>query len=639
MSRLVLGTAGHIDHGKTSLVRALTGVDTDRLREEKERGITIDLGFARLDLDDGEWAGVVDVPGHEGFIRNMVAGAAGIDAVLLVVAADEGVMPQTREHLAIIDLLGVTHGVVALTKSDLVDPEWMELVAEDVLDTLKGTSIEDAPLVPASVKAEGGLAALRAELGRVLANVEIPAGRVSDLFRMPVDRSFSVRGTGTVATGTVWSGSIRSGEQVLVRPGRERARIRGIEVHGHESERAQAGQRTAIALVGLQPDKVPRGTWLTALEGWEETSRFTSRIRMLASADRPLERGQRVRVHVGTAEVMARVYPANTPDVGVTRENQTIVPGSTGWAELRLEQPVLARARDRFVLRSYSPMTTIGGGEVAEPHPPRRKLSRTPTGLLATLLDGSDLDAERAALELAGAGGVRVHLMPVQTGLAPAAGRDEIGFEVAGRLYTHSLAQIVQAQILEMVASFHAESPLDPGMSLERLRGGTTAPNAVVDDSIRALESESRLRVLDGLASLPGFVPVLDPVAAERADTIRERYREAGLAPPRVADLDIPGLPLSLAWAIVRFLARADELVQLEDDLFVWTPHFEAAVEQVRSTLAGRSGLGPADFREALGVSRKYMLPLLHRLDHDGVTVRLDGSRSVPDGSPEPKGA
>lgn len=622
MSRLVLGTAGHIDHGKTSLVHALTGVDTDRLKEEKERGITIDLGFARLDLGDGEWAGIVDVPGHEGFIRNMVAGAAGIDAVLLVIAADEGVMPQTREHLAIIELLGVEHGVVALSKSDLVESDWLELVAEDVRDTLSGTSIESAEIVPASVRTGGGLDALSGALRELLGQIRIPEVRARDVFRLPVDRSFTVRGTGTVATGTVWSGTVATGGQVRVRPGDERARIRGIEVHGAAADRAAAGQRTAVALVGLQPEQVPRGAQLVALDEWEDTTRVTARVRMLAGAEHGLERGQRVRVHLGTAEVMARAFPAGGVDI--------IGAGETDWVELRLEGPVLARARDRFVLRSYSPMATIGGGQIAEPHPPRRKLGRTPVALLATLVDGEAAAATRAALELAGASGVHKALLAIRTGLPAPDDLSAVGFDVGGHVFALPFAEQVRAEIMERTRAYHEEAPLDPGVPVERLRGRIQAPTTLVDESIRGLESESRVTVEDGRVRLPDFAPVLDQDSAAWADRVRAAYREAGLSPPRVPDLVLDEVPESRRWPLVRFLDRAGDLIQLEDDLFVWRPHFLAAVDKVRATLAGRSGLGPADFREALGVSRKFMLPLLHRLDQDGVTIRQDGARSVP---------
>ncbi|MYJ16997.1 MAG: selenocysteine-specific translation elongation factor, partial [Gemmatimonadetes bacterium] len=360
MRRLILGTAGHIDHGKTALVQALTGVDTDRLAEEKRRGITIDLGFAELPVSDDLAFGVVDVPGHESFIRNMLAGATGMDLVLLVVSADEATMPQTREHLAIVRLLGVERVVVALSRIDLVEEEWLELALDDVRELLAGTPYADAPIVPTSAVTGAGLDELRAALaregGRARARLD------ADIVRLPVDRVFTVRGTGTVVTGTLWSGSLSLDQRIRLEPGGLAARVRGLEVHGRSVRTARAGERTAVALAGSRVGReaVGRGQVVVGADPWVAADRVTARIELLPDTAWGIERGQRVRVHLGTSEVMARVFLLDCAE---------IVAGEVAWAQLRLEAPLVARTRDHVVLRSYSPMTTIGGGIVAEPSP------------------------------------------------------------------------------------------------------------------------------------------------------------------------------------------------------------------------------------------------------------------------------
>ncbi len=377
--RLVLGTAGHIDHGKTTLVHALTGVDTDRLAEEKRRGITIDLGFAELPLDDDTALAVVDVPGHEGFVRNMLAGATGIDVMLLVVAADEGVMPQTREHLAIVELLDVAAGVVAVTKADLVEPEWLHLVVDDLAEQLAGGPFGDAQIVPVSARTGAGLDALRAALGDSAQRAR--QRDAAGLFRLPVDRVFTIRGTGTVVTGTIVSGGVHDGASVRILPGPAAriaagptahglgaglvARVRGVQVHGAVAENARAGHRAALALAGVDHADVRRGNVVVSSDApWRPTSMLSARIRVIPGTEWRVRNRQRLRIHLGTAEVMGRAILFGTRELG---------PGDEAWAQLRLETPLVARAGDRFVLRSYSPVTTLGGGTVAEPLPPKRK--------------------------------------------------------------------------------------------------------------------------------------------------------------------------------------------------------------------------------------------------------------------------
>ena len=365
--RLILGTAGHIDHGKTALVKLLTGVDTDRLQEEKARGITIELGFADFAPKEDLRMGVVDVPGHEGFIRNMLAGATGMDLVLMVVAADEGMMPQTREHLEIIRLLGVEQIVVALTKSDLVEEEWLPLVEEEVREALRESPYSQAPLVVTSTVTGAGIETLKDKLVEIAEGVGNRSSE--DLIRLPIDRAFTVKGTGTVVTGTLWSGRLSIGDAVVLQPSGVRGRVRGLQVHSASVEHAGAGERTAVAITGgeIDLDTAERGQVLVADGAWGATGMLTVKLRVVHGTGWTVKHGQRVRVHLGTTEVMARV---------VTLEGGEVPPGEERWAQLRLERPLLARTRDRFVIRSYSPVTTIGGGVVVEALPPKRKKLR-----------------------------------------------------------------------------------------------------------------------------------------------------------------------------------------------------------------------------------------------------------------------
>ena len=358
---MIIGTAGHIDHGKSSLVEALTGVRMDRLREERERGITIELNFAPLRLADGRIAGVVDVPGHEDFVRTMVAGASGIDLVLLVIAADEGIMPQTREHLAVAEQLGIPQGIPVLTKLDLVDPDWVELLELEVGEWLASSPVQFMAPIGVSAQTGAGIESLRAGIEHAAAS--LPPRSADDLFRLPIDRSFSIAGIGTVVTGTAWSGSIRPGDQVLIMPSRRPARVRSVEMHSQEASSAEPGMRVALGLAGVDREDLRRGDVVTEMAApWQASSLLDVYLQVLPQAPRGLNQRSRVRLHLGTAEVVARIVPL-----------ARIEPGQSGPARLVLDAPIVARGGDRFVLRALSPAATLGGGLVIDPVPPRRK--------------------------------------------------------------------------------------------------------------------------------------------------------------------------------------------------------------------------------------------------------------------------
>jgi selenocysteine-specific elongation factor len=630
MKHLILGTAGHIDHGKTTLVHALTGVHTDRLKEEKARGITIELGFAELPLPEAR-LGVVDVPGHEAFVRAMVAGAAGMDLVLLVVASDEGVMPQTREHVAIVELLGVRQLVVALTKCDLVDEEWLELVRSDVEDLLESTPYRGALSVPTSAQAGLGMDELKEALAIAAGAVQKSTG--GDLVRLPLDRVFTIQGTGTVATGTLWSGTLEKGDRVRILPDDLQARVRGVQVHGREVEKATAGDRTAISLTGEGADRtaVGRGATLVSDPAWSPTWMLTTRVRMLADTAWSLEHNQRVRVHVGTAEIMARC---------ALLEPEAIRAGGAGWVQLRLEEPVVARAHDRLVLRAYSPVSTIGGGLIAEATPPKRNRidAAVRTGL-DSLLDGDARTRVLALLDLAGWHGAEIAKFPITTGLsvdelAPTLREFETRVDprTGGRLFSERISAQAEDRIVAAVTAAHATDPLRPAISLAAVRTALPAwaATGLADATIARLCNGKTLEAAEGGVRLPGHVVALTPDQEVAASEVRALLAAKGLAPPFVDEFPASLKDRRDLWSLLKFLEGVGLVSTVADGYYVDTSELEKGIAAVRSTLGGQTGLGPSAFRDALPVTRKHLIPLLNHLDGLGVTSRSDEGRAVP---------
>jgi selenocysteine-specific elongation factor len=613
---VVIGTAGHVDHGKTALVRALTGVETDRWEEERRRGITIDLGFAPLALGDGLDASIVDVPGHEDFIRNMVAGATGVDLALLVVAADESVMPQTVEHVAILDFLGVRAGVVALAKADLVDATWLELVRNDVAERLATSRVAWQAIVPVSAVTGAGLDELRGALRGAAA--ELPDRATDDLFRLPVDRAFSVAGAGTVVTGTTWSGAARVGDEVVVWPGGLRARIRSVQVHGVSRPSAEPGRRTALALSGLERDAVARGSVVVAGAGWQESTRLDVMMTLLAGAP-PLTQRSRVRVHLGTAEVLARVTPAA----------ERIRPGETGAVRLRLEQPVVARWGDRAVVRSYSPITTIGGAQVADPWPPGRP--RRPGGLERLL--GSAEDRVLAAIERAGFQGLTVADLPVRLGIPPSHVASVLGrlgtgtaVRVGERLIAADRLTALSERAARLLTAHHRAEPLAPGMPREALRqalGDADLADHVLDTMALAGEV-----VVEGaVARLPEHAARLDETAQGVARTLENALREGGSEGRTAGELAEATGNSRRAAAVLEYMVRAGSVVRVGRERYYDAAVLERMVEQIAGVLRERSQVAPADLRDTFGLTRKFSIPLLEWLDGQGYTVRVGDVR------------
>ncbi|OUO88901.1 selenocysteine-specific translation elongation factor [Gordonibacter sp. An230] len=626
---LVLGTAGHIDHGKSSLVRALTGVDPDRLAEEKSRGITIELGFARLELPDGTSLGIVDVPGHERFVRRMIAGATGIDLALLCVAADDGVMPQTEEHLAVLDLLGVRTGVVALTKSDLVDAEWSAFMAEEVRARLEGTPFADAEIVPVSSRTREGIGELEAALARAAARTtRAKAGR---LLRLPVDRAFTVKGAGTVVTGTLWSGTAAAGDEVEVLPSGARTRIRGVQMHGEPVERARAGNRVALNLNALSVDEARPGCFLTAPGALRATDRFDAEVRYLGApgAARPLESGAHVRVAHGTRETGGRAL--------LMGGRERLAAGERAFAQIRLDEPLPVSWRDRFVLRSASSARVVGGGTVLRARP-RRSTALDPTTeeLLVALRDGDEAAAARAAFalealpttaeELAAAAGIGEEAARRELAALEAEGKavalpsrdGKARFSAPQKLQRH------RAALENALLRFHAEEPAAAGIAKDALRR-RCLPNATPECFDALLEdaaARGAAEVDEGRASHPRAGAKARKRDEEAAEKLHADLAAAGAAPPFVAELVAGcGYEPAVARRALGALERQGRIARVGAELC-----FDAAaLEALEAAALERLASGPAtaaELKEAMGTSRKYAIPLLEHFDGKGLTRR-----------------
>jgi selenocysteine-specific elongation factor len=608
---MIVGTAGHIDHGKTALVRALTGVDTDRLPEEKRRGITIELGFAPLELPGVGTVGIVDVPGHEAFVRTMVAGATGIDLGLLVVAADEGAMPQTHEHLAILSLLAVHAGVIAITKCDLADAEWIKLVQDDLRQLVRGTPLRDAPIVETSARDGRGMAELRSALAAQLSG--LATRQSDDLFRLPVDRAFSVKGTGTVVTGTAWSGRLTAGSDVRLFPADVRARVRGLQSHGRSVEAVGPGERVAVALAGIEVASVPRGSVVVSEAPWTPTTRFHAEV-VLQPGVEPLRPREWLHLHVGTSEVAARVVaaPGWRGDAGSVA------------ARVVTESPVVLRAGDRFVLRRSQPLTTVGGGRVTDPAPLHRR-SRPGKGW--------DDEASRRlseALQQAGPVGLAVAAVPIRIGTDLPTARallvgDAAVIRAGDRVVLDSFLREVQESVLAIVQGHHDLNPMDAGAPPALLRSGLASSASLVDLALERLVSAGRLEVVNGLVRRPGWQPRIPEDTAALRQWLIDRLRSAGREPPSVGELRddrrvdvVPAL---------RLLEREGAAIAVETDRYYAAEIVEGAIADLARAMAGGGSFSPTQLRGVLGVSRKFLMPFLEYCDRRRITERRGDGR------------
>jgi selenocysteine-specific elongation factor len=612
---VIIGTAGHIDHGKTALVKALTGVDADRLPEEKRRGITIDLGFAPLMLEGIGAVGVIDVPGHEDFVRSMLVGASGIDLGLLVVAADEGVMPQTREHLLILELLRIPQVVVTITKSDLVDQEWLALVRSDVLGLFDESPLPTPPVVACSSRTLAGLDELRAVLADRL-GITKPRG-TSDLFRMPVDRAFTIKGTGTVVTGTVWSGELHVDAGAVVLPAGKVARARRIEQHGKSGDVARAGGRAAIALVGLDVSEVSRGSVLVGDDQWQPTSLFEAVVTLSPEMAATLTPRTHLQLHAGASEVSARLVSA--------RDTRT---GEPTLMRVTTDAPLVIRGGDRFVLRLPAPLRTIGGGVVIDPYARRRPLLR----LSAEQLDALSADSAarlRYAVDAGSVHGVRIGDIPVRTGCLPVEVerliKESGGVQGTHNLFAREAVESVMASVKRIVAEYEISSPLSFGIPAPTMRERLRVDDELADISIREMEQSGEIESGGPLVRRTGWVPSPTESDTDASNHLAHDICAGGREPPSVGELVLrygSSVPV-----LLRFLERQGRIVQVEADRYYDRSMLDAMISQLKTNLVPGRVYVPAQLRDVLGSSRKYLIPFLEYCDRTGLTERRGEGR------------
>ncbi|HTY23885.1 MAG TPA: selenocysteine-specific translation elongation factor [Desulfomonilaceae bacterium] len=626
MKRVILGTAGHIDHGKTELVRALTGIDTDRLKEEKQRGISIELGFAFLDLGDDVRIGIVDVPGHEKFVRHMVAGSGGIDIAALVVALDEGVMPQTVEHLDILKLLGIPLGLVVLTKLDLVDDELALLAEEDVKDLIKGSFLEGAPMARVSSRSGQGIAELRETLAALSRQVE--ARPVHGLLRLPVDRIFTLKGHGTVVTGTLISGSISTGDEVEILPGGLRTSVRSIESHNRQEETAFPGERVAANFRGLEQSNIQRGEVVTHPGEFRPSSIIDVKLTVLARSPLSLKSGRKVRVHHFTSEVEARVI---LPDGG------ELEPGQTAMAQLRTSSPLVPSAGDRFVIRALSPSITLGGGTVLNPRGVKLR-ARTAKSLLD--LDIEDDTAMVAALvrsgglsgvarnELVGLSGFSVkRLDKALTGLLNS--HTVIKFDPSENRLIHSeFIELVKKKILDRLNTFHTDQPLREGISKQELRSAVPGGDKLFKTVLEALVSQTQVVDQgDTVRSASHSVKLKDEEKGLK-DRLLKIISEGQQSPPLLKEIveNTHGDPKQIR-TFLGMLEKEGKVIRVKEDLYFSYEFIKDVKRKLTEFISQEGGITPSRFSEITGSSRKYNIPLLEYLDRERFTIRVGDQR------------
>ena len=617
---LIIGTAGHVDHGKTALIRALTGIETDRLKEEQERGISIDLGFASFRLPAGALAGIVDVPGHERFIHNMLAGIGGIDLVLLVIDVMEGVKPQTREHLAILKLLQIRAGILVLTKCDLADPDWIDLVEEEVREEVADSFLQAAPCCRVSSVTGAGLPELAATIEQLAAT--IPVKDADGPLRLPIDRHFSVAGFGTVVTGTLLSGRVSPGDSVELLPPGETLRVREVQVHGQKVEVASAGQRVALNLVGIERERIARGAVVATPGRFEQTERFDARLTLLADAPRPLKFRDPVHLYLGTARTVGIV---------ALLDRDRLEPGESALVQIHLDRSLVAHRQDRFIIRSYSPMTTIGGGAVVDPAPVKHKRFRAE--VMQTL---QELESgERAFLlqKLAAHPCLRLKELEQLTALGrerildhlEALRRDGKVLLLAEQWTMAATVKAWRKRLCEEVATCHREQPLLPGLPKATLKGvlpAGLAPKAF-EELLAAAAADGELEAAGETVRQPGYRAAPQGEQARQVEHLLAAYRADGVqAKNRQEMLDRLGLDSASAEPLLAFLCAGGELVRLNDESYLHRDAYAAALAALRGHFAAHESVTLGEFRDIIGSARKLTQALLEHWDGLKYTLR-----------------
>ncbi|HAF59763.1 MAG TPA: selenocysteine-specific translation elongation factor [Clostridiales bacterium UBA9856] len=632
MRNVIVGTAGHVDHGKTCLIRALTGTDTDRLKEEKKRGITIDLGFAEMPNPSGQQIGIIDVPGHERFVRNMLAGIGGIDLVLLVVAADEGVMPQTIEHFEILKMLDIKKGIVVITKMDLVDEDWLELVKDDVAATVKGTFLEGAPVVAVSSHTGENIDQLRA---LILEKVKDVSNRREDpsLLRIPIDRVFTMEGFGTVITGTLVEGSVRVGDEVQIYPGERIAKVRNLQVHGKAVDAAFAGQRTAVNLVNVKKDEIKRGDVLAAKGSLEQTRMLDVKIRMFDDAPRTLVNGSRLHLYYGSAEALCKA---------VLLDADALESGASGYAQLRMEEEVAVRKGDRFIIRFYSPVETIGGGVILDANPVKHKRFRKEVIDALKILEGGDEEAvlEQILRETS-------KLLPSKKDLTVRLGRttEEVSsglmklvsegkaVSLSEDTYVHvEYTEKVRKATEDILAEYYGKNPISPGMQKGEFRKKLAdklhiADIKNIDLLLSHLVKKEQLRDLGNSVALPGHRVEYTPELLALISRLEKRYLDAGFEIPELEDCIQDEKDKELAKQMMEAMSESGTLKKLTYQYYMHSSHWEEAMKRFRNHMEQHGKITLAEYRDLLNTSRKYAVLILEYLDQQKITKMVDDAR------------
>ncbi|WP_097013806.1 selenocysteine-specific translation elongation factor [Pseudodesulfovibrio profundus] len=629
---VIMGTAGHIDHGKTTLVKALTGIDCDRLSEEKKRGITIELGFAHLDLGEGDRVGIVDVPGHEKFVKNMVAGATGVDFVTLVIAADEGIMPQTREHLEICQLLGVKTGLVALTKADMVDDEWLDMVKEEVADYLEPTFLGGAPIIPVSAHTGAGIDELKGAIRTLLS--EYKPKRRSDLFRLPADRVFSMKGHGTVITGTMISGSISIGEDVLLYPREVESKVRGLQSHGETVETAEAGKRTAVNLHGLEVDDIRRGDVLARPGTLFPSDVWDIELTVLESSHIPLKHRREIHFHHGAREVLARIF---------LLDREELLPGETAVCQVRFIEPLAGVYDDRIVLRSFSPLRAFAGGRVIGPVGHKIKRFSDQVDMLGQLAAEDPAEVAAAQLELAGPTGRTFNELLTMTNMESKALEKTLGvlggqqkailFDKETRRYGGGeLARRLSDELLAFLGDFHKKHSMKPGVQRGELASswGKALPQKFFHFIVERLLKQGDIVAEQEVLRLKDHKVSMASDQAKVREIILGAYKEGGFTPPNLKDvLEQLNMDFKEAAPVFRVLQEQGELIRVKDDMYYHAAALNDIKARMLAFFADSQEMSAPDFKGVTGLSRKYLIPVLEYFDKEKVTVRVGDVRHL----------
>ena len=632
MREIILGTAGHVDHGKTSLIRALTGIDTDRLKEEKERGITIELGFAYLDLPCGHRLGIVDVPGHEKFVKNMVAGAAGMDLVAFIIAADEGIMPQTREHFEICRLLGIQRGLIVITKIDMVEQEWLELVTDDIRTFFAGSFLESAPLITVSSTQGQGIEEFRTTLDSLVAATDF--SEAHGPFRLPVDRVFSMKGFGTVITGTAISGRIKTGDDIMFYPSRKTGKIRGIQVHGKDTQEAEAGHRTAINIQGLEKEAITRGEMAASVDCLQPSYLLDAHFFHLESAKKNLKNRTRVRIHIGTAEIMGRIVLLN---------QEELEPAAEGDVQILLEEQVSCWPGDKYVVRSYSPVYTIGGGMVLNGSPRKRKRFRAENREIFRIYR-ENIPENLALFHIGESGynGLTLDRLAVKMGIfgkplkkiveRPISSRKIILIEQEKqRMIAAFVYEKLWEKVRTILAAYHKENPLKTGLPKEELRSRLYRglDQRLFQFLLNDLQKKGEIDQDQALVRLAGHKVSLKEDEKKLRRELETFYQEADLAPPTIKEVmaKFSSYQQDLVKEVLAIMIRDNALVKVTEELYFYKPAMGNLKEKLVARLAREGEIDTPAFKDMTGLSRKFSIPLLEYFDKIKVTMRVGDKR------------